>query len=115
MSKSRQQNMVELLRFSGNSDNNPGMAVAVKIDPPGRNGVDDLAAIFRVQIYALGADYAQRFRINMRLRERMPDFQAGRGFHTNNSRLKCRANVSHSVCRLISFSSGIRPAIRTSP
>lgn len=47
--------------------------MAVDVGPPGRNGVEDAAAIVGIEIDALGVRDAQRRGIERFLRERMPD------------------------------------------
>jgi hypothetical protein len=49
------------------------MRVAMQIHPPGRDGVDQLASVSRIEVDALAAFDWQWLRIERFLRERVPD------------------------------------------
>src|SRR5690348_1007525 len=65
------------------------MGVAVNVDPPGGNAVEDAAAVFGVEVHALGAHDGQRRRGSAHLGVRVPDASAiaiSEGLHCKNSR-----------------------------
>src|SRR5690349_10714192 len=71
--KSGKDHVLEFSSLFGNGLGNERMGVAVKIDPPGGDGVDQLAAVACMEIDALAALDVDRLRIERFLRKGVPD------------------------------------------
>src|SRR5215471_3716804 len=109
------KNMVQPCGLFRNGTQDMGMAVAVKVHPPGRDGIDDLATVFGKKTRSLGARDAQGLRIGAGNGERMPDFQRRACAHVKASRLKESVKTSLRVSRSILDSGGMRPITRVRP
>ena len=55
MGEAGEDDMFQLLGLPGNGRGDVGMGVAVDVDPPGRDPVDQDAAVGQVEVGALGA------------------------------------------------------------
>ena len=75
MRKSREENVFQSRSLLGNGRCNSGMRMAVQIDPPGRYGVENSAAVLSFKEHAFAAPNQQWRRISAFLRKRVPQMQ----------------------------------------
>ena len=76
--KSGEEDMFEPRGLLGDGLRDRRMRVAVHIDPPRRNRVQNLAPVLRFEKHALAAANGKRRRVHAFLRERMPEMEIGR-------------------------------------
>jgi hypothetical protein len=74
--EARKHHVLEPRRLRGKRGIQRGMRVAVNVDPPGGNAVEDAAAIVGVQVHAFAAHDRQRRRRRLHLRVRVPHARA---------------------------------------
>src|ERR1700740_998466 len=70
--KACEENMLEARSLLGNGLRDQRMRMAVNVYPPGRNGVEDLAAVGRFEKGTFGAPNGKRGRVGPFLREWVP-------------------------------------------
>src|ERR1700720_780446 len=66
-----QDDLLELASLFGNRRGDPGVCMAMKIHPPGRDRINNLAAVGGVEHRAFGSGYKKRRRIEDGVRERV--------------------------------------------
>jgi hypothetical protein len=71
--KAGEDDLFELVGLPGNGGGDARICVAMEVYPPGRDGVDDAAAIFENERSAFAAGNPERRKIVRGVRERMPD------------------------------------------
>jgi hypothetical protein len=75
MREAGEDDVFELATLLGNRGGNPGIRVAMKIHPPGGDGINDLSAVRGVEHCSFGFRDMQRRRIEDGVREWVPDLQ----------------------------------------
>ncbi len=75
--KSRKENMFQARGLFGDGGSNGGMRMPVQIRPPGRYGVEDLAAVLSFKKYSFTTANLERRGISAFVRERVPQMQVG--------------------------------------
>ena len=76
--KSREEDVFEPRGLFGNGLRDRRMRVAVNVDPPRRNRVQNLASVLGFEKDAFPAANGKRRRVHAFLRERMPEMEIGR-------------------------------------
>src|SRR5262249_15749622 len=109
MRESRENDLLQLSRLNRDGFRNQRMPVAMKINPPRGDRVEQTPAVTRVKVRALAARDLERFRFDSFLRVWMPYL------HANTRESKCFWNTAISVLRSIVSSHGIEPTIATFP
>src|SRR5215467_3647322 len=113
--------MFEPPRLIGDRLSQPRVRVAVDVHPPRRDAVEQLAAVFGVEVHALASDNRKRRRRRFHLRVRMPDELTIAVEHTHRSNSVSARSRSSSAAHADSASgdsvskSGISPSTRTPP
>src|SRR5579863_8485771 len=75
MGKARKDDLFQPSRLLRDRLRDQRMSMPVDVDPPGRDGVQQPASVFRVEVDAFGARDPDGVRIKLRVREGMPDLQ----------------------------------------
>ena len=110
MGKSGKDDLVEPLGLRFHRRDDLRMIVAVKIDPPGRDRIDDALAGQREQISAVGTLDEDRVGKDRVLGKRVPNRRMAQ---TKSSRRKPPANTSSSAARSMRSSRGTSPRMRS--
>src|SRR3984893_12805675 len=114
MRERSEQNVVELCGVFLESCHDGRMAMAMQVDPPGGDAVNETAAIFCIQVDAFGSCDTNRRRVQRLLGEGMPDLQAGTHV-LKASRSKCLRKTSSSAPRSTVLRTGIVRTTGTRP
>src|ERR1700733_14821580 len=78
MRKSGEEDMFEPRGLFGDGLRDGRMRVAVNVDPPRRNRIQNLAPVLRLNEYAFASSNGKGRRVHALLREWMPEMEVGR-------------------------------------